>query len=70
MGMKSAPQMPPPIDNSMVEETKRKEASLAAEKQKMMSAKKGGLYGTVLTSGMGDTDDVNTGKTTLGGTLT
>lgn len=70
MGMKSSPQMPPPIDNSMVEETKKKEAALEAEKQKMLASKKGGMYGTVLTSGMGDTEDVNTGKTTLGGTLT
>ena len=69
MGMKLSPQMPPPVENSMVEETKKKEAALEAEKQKMLSAKKGGLYGTVLTSGAGVEDEASTGKTMLGGTL-
>lgn len=69
MGMKSAPQMPPPIDNSVTERTEAKEKALEAEKQQLLSAKKGGLYGTVLTSGMGVEEEAKTGKTMLGGTL-
>ncbi len=69
MGMKSSPAMPPPVDNSMVEETKKKEAALAEEKAKMLSSKKGGMYGTVLTSGMGVEEEATTGKTMLGGTF-
>ena len=69
MGMKSAPSMPPPVDSEMIESTKKKEASLAAEKAKMLASKKGGMYGTVLTSGMGVEEEATTGKTMLGGTL-
>ena len=67
MGSKSAPAMPPPIDTSVMDRTKEKEAALEAEKQKMLSSKKTGMAGTVLTSGMGDTSDAEIGKTMLGG---
>ena len=67
MGMKKSPAMPPPVDTSVVERTEKKEAALEAEKAKMLGAKKQGMYGTVLTSGMGDTSDAEVGKTMLGG---
>jgi hypothetical protein len=70
MGMKSKPQMPPPVDTSVIEATKAKEASLEAEKKKMLKNKSGGQYGTILTSGMGDTENASTAKTLLGGTIT
>ena len=70
MGMKSSPQMPPPIDKSVIDRTAEKEAKLEVEKNKMLATKKKGQYGTVLTSGMGVEEEANTGKTALGGTLT
>lgn len=67
MGMKSAPQMPPPIDTSITDKTAEAEAKVAAEKQKMLGMKKKGQYGTILTSGTGVEEEANTSKTVLGG---
>lgn len=69
MGMKSAPQMPPPIDTSVTDETAKAEAKLKAEKEKMLGSKKKGMYGTILTSGQGVEDEATTSKTVLGGGL-
>jgi hypothetical protein len=69
MGMKSAPQMPPPVDTSVIDETKKKEAALKAEKDKMLSVNKQGKYGTILTSGLGVEEEASTAKTMLGGTV-
>ena len=69
MGMKSAPQMPPPIDTSVTDETAKAEAKLAAEKEKMLGTKKKGMYGTILTSGSGVEEEATTSKTVLGGGL-
>lgn len=68
--MKSSPAMPPPVDTSVIEATKKKEAALEAEKSKALKLKKGGMSSTILTSGMGDTDQTSTAKTLLGGTIT
>jgi len=71
--MKSSPAMPPPVDTSIVDRTNEKEAALEKEKQKMLSGKKKGMAGTVLTSGMGVEEEANTGNTLLGsnkGTIT
>ena len=68
--MKRAPQMPPPVEKSVIDRTAEKEAKLEKEKGKMLATKKKGQYGTVLTSGMGVDEEANTGKTALGGTLT
>lgn len=68
MGMKSAPQMPPPVDTSVQEKVDASEAKLEAEKQKSLSRKKQGMYGTILTSGTGVEDEATTSKTLLGGT--
>jgi len=35
MGMKSAPQMPPPIEPEIIDKTAEAEAKVAAEKEKM-----------------------------------
>jgi len=67
MGMKSAPQMPPPIDTSITDKTAEAEAKVAAEKEKMLGSKKKGMYGTILTSGQGVEDEATTSKTVLGG---
>ena len=67
MGMKSAPAMPPPVDTSVIERTEQKEAALEAEKTKMLATKKKGKAGTILTSGMGVTEDAEIGQTMLGG---
>lgn len=67
MGMKSAPQMPPPIEQTVVDKTAEAEAKLSAEKEKMLGSKKKGMYGTILTSGEGVTEEANTEKTVLGG---
>lgn len=69
MGMKAAPQMPPPIDTSVMDETAKAEAKLTAEKEKMLGSKKKGMYGTILTSGQGVEDEATTSKTVLGGGL-
>ena len=68
-GMKSQPQMPPPITD-VTDKTAEEEATLAAEKQRMLDAKKKGQYATILTSGEGLDEPVDTKKTTLGGTST
>jgi hypothetical protein len=67
MGMKSAPQMPPPVDPIVTDKTAEAEAKLSAEKEKMLGSKKKGMYGTILTSGEGVTEEANTEKTVLGG---
>jgi len=67
MGMKSAPQMPPPVDQSVYDKTAEAEAKVAAEKEKMLGSKKKGMYGTILTSGVGDETEATTNKTVLGG---
>jgi hypothetical protein len=67
MGMKSTPQMPPPVDPIVTDKTTEAEAKLSAEKEKMLSSKKQGMYGTILTSGQGVTEEANTEKTVLGG---
>lgn len=69
MGMKSAPQMPPPVDTSVIDETKKKEAALTAEKNKMINVNKQGKYGTILTSGLGVEEEASTAKTMFGGTV-
>tara|TARA_R100000315_G_scaffold59847_1_gene35948 strand:- start:611 stop:835 length:225 start_codon:yes stop_codon:yes gene_type:complete len=66
---KSTPQMPPPMTD-VTDKTAEEEAKLAAEKQKMLDAKKKGQYATILTSGEGLDEPVETQKTTLGGTST
>lgn len=40
MGMKSAPQMPPPIEPEVIDKTAEAEAKVAAEKEKMLGMKK------------------------------
>jgi hypothetical protein len=67
MGMKSTPQMPPPVEPAVIDKTAEAEAKLAAEKQKMLGSKKKGMYGTILTSGQGVEEDATTDKTVLGG---
>ena len=69
MGSKSQPQMPPPVDQSMYDQTAKQEAALEAEKQKALSTKRKGMYGTILTSGQGVEDEAETAKTKLGGTI-
>ena len=54
---------------SVIDRTAEKEAKLETERKKMVSAKAQGQYGTVLTSGMGVTDEKETAKTALGGVL-
>jgi len=68
--MKSSPQMPPPVDTEVTDRTAEKEAALAEEKAKMLSTKKKGQYGTILTSGLGVDEEAETKKTMLGGTIT
>jgi hypothetical protein len=68
MGSKSQPQMPPPVDQSMYDQTAKQEAALEAEKQKALSTKRKGMYGTILTSGTGVEEEAATSKTLLGGT--
>jgi len=67
MGMKSAPQMPPPIEPEIIDKTAEAEAKVAAEKEKMLGMKKKGQYETILTSGTGVEEEANTSKTVLGG---
>jgi len=67
MGGKAQPQMPPPVDQSVYDETSKAEAKLAAEKEKMLGTKKKGMYGTILTSGSGVEEEATTSKTVLGG---
>ena len=68
MGMKSAPQMPPPVDTSVQDKVDASEAALEAEKQKALGTKRKGMYGTILTSGTGVEEEASTSKTLLGGT--
>ena len=69
MGMKSQPQMPPPVvDPEITNKTAEKEAALEKEKNRLIGGKSKGMAGTILTSGLGVTEEVNTGKTMLGGT--
>ncbi len=68
--MKSSPAMPPPVDTSVIEATKKKEAALEKEKNKMLNLNKSGMSSTILTSGLGDTEQTSTAKTLLGGTIT
>ena len=44
MGMKSAPQMPPPVDPIVTDKTAEAEAKLAAEKEKMLGSKKRNVW--------------------------
>ena len=67
MGMKSTPQMPPPIEPEILDKTAEAEAKVAAEKEKMLGIKKKGQYQTILTSGTGVEEEANTSKTVLGG---
>ena len=67
MGGKAQPQMPPPVDQSVYDKTAEAEAKVAAEKEKMLGTKKKGMYGTILTSGVGDETEATTDKTVLGG---
>jgi hypothetical protein len=69
MGMKSQPQMPPPVDTSVQDKVDASEAALEAEKQKALGTKRKGMYGTILTSGQGVEDEAETAKTVLGGTI-
>ena len=69
MGMKSKPQMPPPVDTSVQDKVDASEAALEAEKQKALGTKRKGMYGTILTSGQGVEDEAETSKTKLGGTI-
>jgi hypothetical protein len=69
MGLKSTPQMPPPVDTSITDKTAEAEAKLEAEKQKAMKVGRKGMYGTILTSSKGVEDEATTGKTLLGGTI-
>ncbi len=64
---KAQPQMPPPMAD-VTDKTAEEEAKLAAEKQRMLDSKKKGQYATILTSGEGLDEPVDTKKTTLGGT--
>ena len=68
MGSKSAPMMPPPVDTSVQDKVDASEAALEAEKQKALSTKRKGMYGTILTSGTGVEEEAATSKTLLGGT--
>lgn len=67
--MKSSPAMPPPVDTKVTEKTEKLEKQVEQEKQKMIDTKKKGKAGTILTSGMGVTEEAETGKTMLGGVL-
>ena len=68
--MKAAPpQMPPPMTD-VTDKTAEEEARLEAERQRMLDSKKKGQYATILTSGEGLDEPVDTKKTTLGGTST
>tara|TARA_R100000655_G_scaffold43922_1_gene80516 strand:- start:91 stop:300 length:210 start_codon:yes stop_codon:yes gene_type:complete len=67
MGGKSAPQMPPPVDTSIQDKQAESEAKLAAEKEKALSQKKKGMYGTILTTGEGVEEEATTSTSLLGG---
>jgi len=67
MGLK-APAMPspPPVDTSVQDKMDASEAKLAAEKKKAIGLRKKGMGGTIMTSGEGVTEEVQTGKSVLG----
>jgi len=67
MGGKSQPQMPPPVDTSVQDRQAESEAKLAAEKEKALSQKKKGMYGTILTTGEGVEEEATTSTSLLGG---
>ena len=67
MGGKSAPQMPPPVDNQAETAAAEADAKLEAEKKKMMGTKKKGMYGTIMTDGQGVEDEATTSTSLLGG---
>tara|TARA_R110000796_G_scaffold220224_1_gene336354 strand:- start:236 stop:448 length:213 start_codon:yes stop_codon:yes gene_type:complete len=67
MGGKSAPEMPPAVDQSVYDKTEKAEAKLAGEKEKLLGSKKKGMYGTILTSGKGVEEEATTSQTLLGG---
>jgi hypothetical protein len=67
MGGKSQPQMPPPVDTAVQDKAAESEAKLAAEKEKALSQKKKGMYGTILTGGEGVEEEATTSQSLLGG---
>ena len=67
MGGKSAPQMPPPVDNQAETAAAEADAKLEAEKKKMMGTKKKGMYGTIMTDGQGVEEEATTSTSLLGG---
>ena len=67
MGGKSAPQMPPPVDNQAETAAADADAKLEAEKKKMIGTKKKGMYGTIMTGGEGVEEEATTSQSLLGG---
>ena len=67
MGGKAPMQQPPATDVETDAKLAESEAKLEKEKQGMLSSKKRGMYGTILTSGKGIEEDASTSKTMLGG---
>ena len=67
MGGKAQAQMPPQVDTSVQDKAAESEAKLAAEKEKALSQKKKGMYGTILTGGEGVEEEATTSQSLLGG---
>tara|TARA_R110000764_G_scaffold180735_3_gene266802 strand:- start:1140 stop:1358 length:219 start_codon:yes stop_codon:yes gene_type:complete len=67
MGGKAPMQQPPVADVETDAKLAESEARLAKEKEGLISGKKKGMYGTILTSGKGLEEDASTSKTMLGG---
>ena len=67
MGGKPQPQMPPPIDQRVVDSADAAEAKVAKEKKKMLGTQSKGMGSTILTGGAGVDEEVSTSGSLLGG---
>ena len=67
MGGKAKMQQPPATNVENDAKLAESEAKLEKEKAGMLSSKKRGMYGTILTSGQGVEEEASTSKTMLGG---
>ena len=67
MGGKVQPQMPPPVDTSVQDKMDASDAKLAKEKEKAIGLKRKGMHGTILNTGKGIEEEVDTSESLLGG---
>lgn len=67
MGGKAPMQQPPATNVENDTKLAESEAKLEKEKAGMLSSKKRGMYGTILTGGQGVEEEASTSKTMLGG---